>query len=85
MVYGYARISTKIKIFERQVRNIKSVYPAAVIVQEAYTGTTLERPEWQRLRKHLRVGDMIVFDSVSRMERNADDGFFISGLISKWY
>ena len=75
MVYGYARISTKNQNIERQVRNIKFVYPAAVIVQEAYTGTTLERPEWQRLRKHLRAGDMIVFDSVSRMSRNADDGF----------
>ena len=42
MVYGYARISTKNQNVERQVRNIKSVYPAAVIVQEAYTGTTFD-------------------------------------------
>ena len=49
MEYGYARISRKKQNIERQVRNIKAQYPAAVIVQEAYTGTKLDRREWNRL------------------------------------
>jgi len=74
MIYGYARISTKKQSIERQIRNIKSAYPEAVIVQEAYTGTKMNRPEWDKLTKKLAEGDTIVFDSVSRMSRNAEEG-----------
>ncbi len=34
-VYGYCRISRKQQNIERQIRNIKTAYPAAVIIQEA--------------------------------------------------
>lgn len=74
MIYGYARISTKKQSIERQIRNIKSAYPEAVIIQEAYTGTKLDRPEWAKLYKKLSEGDTVVFDSVSRMSRNAEEG-----------
>lgn len=74
MEYGYCRISTKQQSIDRQIRNIKAVYPGALIVQEAYTGTKMDRPEWQKLVKRVRPGDTIVFDSVSRMSRNADEG-----------
>lgn len=73
-IYGYCRISRKEQSIERQVRNIKAKYPDAVIVQEAYTGTKMERPAWLRLYRQLQDGDMVVFDSVSRMSRDADEG-----------
>lgn len=73
-VYGYARISRKEQSIERQIRNIKSAYPDAVIVQEAYTGTKMDRPEWSKLSGRVGSRDTIVFDSVSRMSRNADEG-----------
>ena len=41
--YGIARVSTKKQNLARQVRNIKAEYPNAVIVQEKFTGTKLER------------------------------------------
>ena len=44
-VYGYCRISTAKQSIDRQVRNIKAEYPTAHIVQEAYTGTSIFRPE----------------------------------------
>jgi DNA invertase Pin-like site-specific DNA recombinase len=75
MIYGYCRISTKKQSIERQIRNIKKVYPDSIIVSEEYTGTTTDRPEWNKLYKRLRNGDTIVFDSVSRMSRNATEGF----------
>lgn len=75
MIYGYARISTKHQSIERQIRNIKSAYPEAYIIQEAYTGTKLDRPNFSKLLCRLTSGDTVVFDSVSRMSRNADDGF----------
>lgn len=59
----------------RQIRNIKKEYIDAVIVEERYTGTTADRPEWNKLYKLVRKGDTIIFDSVSRMSRNATEGF----------
>ena len=74
-VYGYCRISTKQQSIERQIRNIKTEYDTAVIITEAYSGTTMNRPEWNKLYKKAKTGDTIVFDSVSRMSRDADEGF----------
>lgn len=76
-IYGYARISTAKQSIERQIRNIEREYPGAVIVQEAYTGTKLDRKEWGKLFARVKEGDTIVFDSVSRMSRNAEDGFTV--------
>lgn len=74
-VYGYCRISTKQQSIERQIRNIKTCYANAVIVTEIYTGTKQDRPEWNKLYKKVKPGDSIIFDSVSRMSRNAEEGF----------
>ncbi len=75
MVYGYCRISRAKQSIDRQIRNIKAIYPEAVIIQEIFTRTRLDRKEWQKLYKAVKAGDKIVFDSVSRMSGNADEGF----------
>lgn len=75
MTYGYCRISTKQQSIERQIRNITAAYPEARIYPEAYTGTKIDRPQWSRLYKTVQAGDMIVFDSVSRMSRDAEEGY----------
>ena len=75
-VYGYCRISTKQQSIERQQRNIKDLYPNAIIVNEVYTGTKIyERKEFVRLLSKVKAGDTIIFDSVSRMSRDAEEGF----------
>ena len=74
--YGYCRISTKKQNIERQVRNIKAIYPDAVIVKEFYTGTKFQgRKELDKIISSVKSGDTIIFDSVSRMSRNAEEGF----------
>lgn len=73
--YGYCRISTKHQNIDRQERNIKADYETAVIIKEVFTGTKQDRPEWNKLYKNIRPGDTIIFDSVSRMSRDAKDGF----------
>jgi len=74
-VYGYARISRKEQSIERQIRNIQAEYPDAKIIEEAFTGTRVEgRKEFEKLLKVVKSGDTIVFDSVSRMSRNAEEG-----------
>ena len=76
MIYGYCRISTDKQNIERQIRNIQKAYPDAVIKQEIYTGTKTDgRKVFEQLLKIVRSGDTIVFDSVSRMSRNAETGF----------
>lgn len=74
-MYGYCRISQKKQSIDRQIRNIKDAYPQAVIIEEAYTGTTIDRKEWNKLFSKVKEGDTIIFDSVSRMSRNAEEGF----------
>ena len=73
--YGYCRISTAKQSIDRQIRNIQKNYPDAIIYQEEFTGTKLDRPKWNALIKQIRNGDTIVFDSVSRMSRDSDEGF----------
>ena len=76
MQYGYTRISTSKQNIERQVRNILASYPAAHIVREVFTGTKIQsRKELDKLLKRIQPGDTIIFDSVSRMSRNAAEGF----------
>lgn len=73
--YGYCRISTAKQSIERQVRNILASYPDADIRKEVYTGTKYQgRAELQKILSKVQKGDTIVFDSVSRMSRNADEG-----------
>lgn len=49
-IYGYARISTGKQNIERQIRNIQSAYPEAVIVKEVYTGKKLQgRKELEKI------------------------------------
>ena len=73
-VYGYCRISTNKQSIDRQIRNIEKEYPTAVIVQEIYTRTKINRKEWQKLFDRVTEGDTIVFDSVSRMSGNVEEG-----------
>lgn len=75
-IYGYCRISTRQQSIERQIRNIKAFNPSAVIVEEIFSGTTFQgRKELDKLLKKTKSGDTIIFDSVSRMSRDADEGF----------
>ena len=81
--FFYARVSTKQQKLERQEENFRRAYPDIEFIKDGrkknlyedkYTGTTNNREDWQKLRRRIRKGDTIVFDSVSRMSRNAKEG-----------
>lgn len=74
MIFGYCRISNRKQSIQRQVENILRHHSESKILEETFTGTTTDRPEWLKLKKKLKTGDTIIFDSVSRMSRNADEG-----------
>lgn len=74
-LYGVCRVSTKKQNIQRQIRNIKEHYPDAIIVQDKFTGTKFDgRKEFEKLLKIIKADDTLVFDSVSRFSRNADEG-----------
>lgn len=80
--YGYCRISTPKQNIDRQERNILERFPNALIIKEVCTGTKTDgRKEWTKLYKLVKQEAAagkeitIIFDSVSRMSRNAEDGF----------
>ena len=82
-LYGYARVSTATQKLQRQINNLREAYPGIVIYSDKWTGTTENRPEWMKLRRiaetELERGKPVtlVFDSVSRLSRNAEEGYAI--------
>ena len=73
--YGICRVSTRKQNIERQIRNIKEQYPNSIINQDKYTGTKIEgRKEFEKTLKIVKPDDTLIFDSVSRMSRNAEEG-----------
>lgn len=60
MIYGYVRISTKKQNIARQVSNILKIYPNAKIFQEIFTGTTSSRPEWDKLKRIVEAGELLM-------------------------
>ena len=77
MKYAYCRVSTERQSLKRQLDNIAAAFPEIAernYYTEKYTGTTSNRPAWTRLLARVQPGDTIVFDSVSRMSRDAEAG-----------
>lgn len=75
-VYGYIRVSTKTQKTIRQYDNIKSFNSDAIIIEEKQSGKDIEnRAEFRKLLDKVKSGDTIIFDEVSRMSRNADEGY----------
>ncbi|MBP3784573.1 MAG: recombinase family protein, partial [Butyrivibrio sp.] len=77
LVLGYARISTPKQKIRRQIDSITQYNSEAVIIEETYTGTSFKRPEWQKIMKLVEKGEVscIIFDEISRMSRDAEDGY----------
>ena len=77
---GYPRVSTPTQSLDRQIQNIKAAYPGAILFPEKFTGTKIDRPEWNKLIRlvYAEVAKgkkvRIVFDEASRLARNAEEG-----------
>lgn len=78
MIYGYARVSTATQgrdgnSLEDQVAALEK-YGCQEIVQEAFTGKTMERPQFQQLLNALQEGDTLVVSKLDRFARTAIEG-----------
>jgi DNA invertase Pin-like site-specific DNA recombinase len=75
--YAYCRVSTERQSLQRQIDNITAAFPEISPKDyhtDKFTGATQDRPAWNKLLQKVQAGDTIVFDSVSRMSRDAAEG-----------
>lgn len=74
--YGYVRVSTECQKVQRQRDNIRDFCSNAIIFEEKQSGKDIERrAEFRKLLNKVKSGDRIIFDEVSRMSRNAEEGY----------
>lgn len=78
MIYGYARVSTSGQAkdgnsLEDQKQKLIAA-GASEIIEEHYTGTTTNRPEFSKLIEKLKEGDTIVVTKLDRFARSAGQG-----------
>lgn len=78
MIYGYARVSTigqsrDGNSLEDQIAAL-TAYGCQEIIQEAFTGKTMERPQFTELMNRLKEGDTLVVCKLDRFARTAIEG-----------
>lgn len=74
MRFAYIRVSSKDQNEARQVDTmVAQGVPEANIYIDKASGKDTDRAQYQTLKGKLRAGDIVVFDSISRMSRNMDD------------
>jgi len=77
LIFGYARVSTGAQKLETQLELLQQA-GVDKIYQEKFTGTTKERPEFEKLLKTLRQGDTLVVTKLDRFARNAEQALSIT-------
>lgn len=88
MIYGYARVSTSAQAkdgnsLEDQKQKLIAA-GATEIIEEHYTGTTTNRPEFNKLVEKLQPGDTLVVTKLDRFARSVIQGVeTIKSLIDK--
>lgn len=78
MICGYARVSTKYQekegnSLDAQEEQLKAA-GARIIYKETYTGTLVERPQFNELKHALEAGDTIMVTKLDRLARSASAG-----------
>ncbi|MBC6975143.1 recombinase family protein [Bacillus sp. Xin] len=72
--FGYVRVSSKDQNEERQIQNMKNLgIEERDIFIDKESGKNMERENYQMLKRLVRTGDTIVFDSLTRLGRNMND------------
>ena len=69
MKIGYARVSTFEQKLESQIEVLKEA-GAEEVFQEKFTGTTVERPQFNLVFKKLKDGDTLIVTKLDRLARN---------------
>ncbi len=77
MIYGYARVSTKVQAkgysLEEQ-REVLLQNGCDEVVSEQYTGKTTKRPAFEGLKVRMKQGDTLMVCKIDRFARNLQEG-----------
>lgn len=77
--YGYARVSSKDQNLDRQLDAFGEFgLERSQIYSDKASGKDFKRPQWQRLMRRLREGDVLVVKSIDRLGRNYEE------IIDEW-
>jgi DNA invertase Pin-like site-specific DNA recombinase len=78
--YGYARISTDDQRLDRQLIALKE-YGVDEIVSDIYTGSKMDRPNFQIMLNSLKEGDQIIVTDLTRFSRSTRELFILVDLL----
>lgn len=77
MIYGYARVSTRAQIkgnsLEEQRQQLVNA-GCGCVIEEQYTGKTMDRPKLDGLLARLVSGDTLMVTKLDRLARSATEG-----------
>lgn len=76
MIYGYAHVSTAQQDYATQIEDLKRA-GATKIFKDKYTGTTADRPEFDKLMAKIKNGDTLIVTKLDRLARNTQDALNI--------
>lgn len=72
--YGYIRVSTKEQNPERQLLSLKEYgIEGKNIFLDKMSGSDFKRPQYQKLLRKLKKGDLLVVKSIDRLGRNYEE------------
>lgn len=73
-IYGYVRVSTKDQNEDRQLIALRE-FPVLEnnIYMDKLSGKDFNRPQYQKLIKRIRPGDLLVIKSIDRLGRNYEE------------
>ncbi|MGN0424264.1 MAG: recombinase family protein [Acetatifactor sp.] len=78
-VYGYVRVSAKDQNEDRQLIAMRQMsVPTENIYMDKQSGKDFERPQYQRLMRHLGEEDLLYIKSIDRLGRNYEE------IIEQW-
>lgn len=77
--YGYARVSSKEQNLNRQLDALAEFgLEKSQVFSDKASGKDFNRPQWKRLIRRVRCGDVLVVKSIDRLGRNYDE------IIDEW-
>lgn len=73
-IYGYIRVSSKDQNEARQLAALAQYHiPAANLFTDKKSGKSFDRPNYRRLMKKLKAGDLLIVKSIDRLGRDYDE------------
>ena len=71
--FGYCSSGCTRPQFEKQIDNINSRYPNAIIIKEVYSNKVSDRTELHKLLSQLESDDVLIVNSLDRLSRDSEE------------